>query len=93
MMHSFKNIPTELVPKVFQDAIWVVQRAGINYLWIVDSLCIIQDSVEDYEQESATMGSIYQGGFCNIAATGFGDGTNGSFVTREPSTIEPFKIF
>jgi hypothetical protein len=53
------------------------------YIWI-DSLCIIQDKVEDWQIEAAKMGSIYRHSFCNIAATGFQDGRNVLFVRRDP---------
>jgi len=52
------------------------------YVWI-DSLCIIQDKVEDWQIEAAKMGAIYCHSFCNIAATGFQDGRN-VFVRRDP---------
>lgn len=58
---------TEL-PQTFRDAIKVTVELGIPYLWI-DSLCIIQDNSNDWEQESGRMGSVYQHAFCTIAAT------------------------
>ncbi|PQE26592.1 hypothetical protein CJF30_00001352 [Rutstroemia sp. NJR-2017a BBW] len=55
-------------PQTFQDAISITQRLGIRYLWI-DSLCIIQDSLSDWEAESARMGDVYTNSFLTIAAT------------------------
>jgi Heterokaryon incompatibility protein (HET) len=34
------------LPKTFQDAVAITQMLNIRYLWI-DSLCIIQDDVDD----------------------------------------------
>lgn len=35
---------------LFQEAIIITRRHGVEFLWI-DSLCIIQDSVEDWAKE------------------------------------------
>jgi hypothetical protein len=55
------------LPKLFAEAVLVVRQLGINYLWI-DSLCIVQDDGEDWNRESAKMGSIYRNGYLTIAA-------------------------
>ena len=41
------NIPMSELPRTFQDAITVSRILGVDYLWI-DSLCIIQDSTEEF---------------------------------------------
>jgi len=46
------------MPEMFQDAVIASRELGIRYLWI-DSLCIIQDSVEDWELECSKMGRVY----------------------------------
>lgn len=51
---------------------------GIKYLWI-DSLCIIQDSKDDWLNESSTMGRFYAQGHLNIAATYSQNGDGGLF--------------
>jgi hypothetical protein len=48
----------ESLPQNFRDAIVMTRKLRVRYLWI-DSLCIIQDSREDWEQESAVMGEVY----------------------------------
>ena len=70
------------LPKVFQDAIQVSLELGISYIWI-DSLCIIQDSKEDWEHEAKRMGGVYSNGEFNIAATGYEDGASGLFGERK----------
>ncbi|KAL8638666.1 MAG: hypothetical protein Q9226_008974, partial [Calogaya cf. arnoldii] len=66
-----ENIPFELLPKTFADAIHITLNLGVSYLWI-DSLCICQDDQEDWLAESARMGDIYANGICNIAALDHG---------------------
>ena len=53
----------EGMPALFRDAIITTWKLGIQYLWI-DSICIIQDSKEDWEAESAKMGSVYRNAYC-----------------------------
>jgi hypothetical protein len=69
------------LPATFQDAITFARYIGIEYLWI-DSLCIIQDSNNDWQNESNLMDSVYSNGFCNIAATGASDASGGCFFNR-----------
>jgi Heterokaryon incompatibility protein (HET) len=59
--------PTTL-PPVFQDAITIVKKLGYRYLWI-DSLCILQDSVDDWNAESAKMDQYYTSSSLNIIAS------------------------
>lgn len=63
-----QGISIAALPRNFQDAIIVTRMLNIRYLWI-DSLCIIQDSNEDWLKESAEMGEIYKHSFVTIAAT------------------------
>ncbi|TID15593.1 HET-domain-containing protein [Venturia nashicola] len=63
-----KGIPRTTLPDMYLDAISVCQYLGIRYLWI-DSLCILQDSKEDWLQESAQMASYYGRCYICVAAT------------------------
>ena len=56
------------LPRTFQDAILVCQFLQFRYIWI-DSLCIIQDSIEDWQRESKMMSSVYSNGVYNLAAS------------------------
>ncbi|KUJ13816.1 HET-domain-containing protein [Mollisia scopiformis] len=78
------------LPPTYSDAIEACHKLGIGYLWI-DSLCIIQDSVTDWEQESARMGQIYLGGICNLAATAAFDARDGMFYPRDAQLFKPIK--
>jgi hypothetical protein len=84
------SIAISTLPKTFQDAIELSRQLGVRYLWI-DSLCIIQegDKHEDWTRESSMMGSVYQNGYCNIAATAASDGTAGCFRPRDPLLAQP----
>jgi hypothetical protein len=62
------SIPLNELPQTMQDAVVITRKFDIRYLWI-DSLCIIQDSEEDWAHEAAQMASIYENGFLTIGAT------------------------
>ena len=85
-------IDAKALPKTFHDAIDITRRLGLRYLW-VDSLCIIQDSIEDWQRESSNMGAIYQNSVCNIAATAAPDGRSGCFFRRNPWLAEQCHAF
>lgn len=80
------GIPFDHLPSTFRDAITLVRGLNMNYLWI-DSLCIVQDDGEEWLQESAKMGLIYQRATLVIVAAGSKDSTEGLFITKRP---EPF---
>jgi hypothetical protein len=46
-------MPMEILPKTFKEAILTCRRLDIAYLWI-DSLCIMQDSKDDWEYHSSS---------------------------------------
>lgn len=80
--------PTNRLPKTFRDAIRVCRWFDFRYIWI-DSLCIIQDSVEDWQTESQTMKLVYGQGAITIAAAHASDSTKGLFTERDPNSIIP----
>ncbi len=59
------------------------QEARNRYIWI-DSLCIIQDSSEDWEREAASMAAIYRNATLTLAAAYATSGDTGLFQPREP---------
>ena len=79
------------LPQTFKDAIQLTRRLGIQYLWI-DSLGILQDSDEDWLGHAGLMNQIYQGSFCNIAATSSPSPFGGLFVERDPTLLTPFRV-
>ncbi|KAF4627911.1 hypothetical protein G7Y89_g10241 [Cudoniella acicularis] len=86
-----EEIPFSHLTKSFQDAITTCRRLDIHYLWI-DSLCIIQDSEQDWQEQSAVMARVYSSSYCNIAAAHATDGTFGCFTTRNPASVRPLQL-
>ncbi|KAI1428243.1 heterokaryon incompatibility protein-domain-containing protein [Xylaria sp. FL1777] len=79
-----KNIPWAKIPQLYRDAITVTRSLGIRYLWI-DSLCILQDSAEDWSHESSRMWSVFGNCWLTIAATHARDSSVGLFkVLQSP---------
>jgi len=54
------------LPKAFQDAVTATRLLGLRYLWI-DSLCIIQGSKRDWEEQCTEMRRIYKESFITLA--------------------------
>ncbi|KAK5685810.1 hypothetical protein LTS10_001923 [Elasticomyces elasticus] len=89
---AFQNrLPVSELSKTFTDAMEVTRRLGICYIWI-DSLCIVQDSDEDWRHEASRMGEVYRGSYCNIAATAAKDGRDGLFTRRTLLDVEPCQV-
>lgn len=64
-----ENITSNILSKTFQDAVKVTRELGIRFLWI-DSLCILQDVPQDFEEECARMHLVYQQAYCTLSAHG-----------------------
>jgi hypothetical protein len=64
--------------KTFQDAIMIIRKLGIPFLWI-DSLCIIQNSAMDWFTELSKMRQIYKNSYLNLAAAAAKDSTESLF--------------
>ncbi|KAF4611325.1 hypothetical protein G7Y89_g15688 [Cudoniella acicularis] len=78
------GIPVFSLPQSFQDAVRVTRKLGIPYLWI-DSLCILQDSPKNWQEESAAMQEVYSEAIVNIAANTASDSTQGLGTIRTNS--------
>ena len=79
------------LPLTFQHAIAITRKLGYQYLWI-DSLCIIQDSKEDWNVESLNMKRVYQMSALTIGAARGADSHAGCFVERQPLAHFPCRI-
>ena len=62
------GIKTSTLLATFQDAIAITKDLGVRFLWI-DSLCIIQDSEEDWRNEAANMPEIYRNSYSQTIVT------------------------
>jgi len=71
-----QRIPLSALSNTFHDAVTVVRKLGLRYLWI-DSLCIIQDHPTDWETEAAKMGTVYREAYLVIAAAYSASGAGG----------------
>ena len=76
----------DTLSQTFQDTIIICRELEVKYLWI-DSLCIFQDSTEDWRCEAAQMGQVYENSLCNIAATGASNDEGGCFKDRDVSLL------
>jgi hypothetical protein len=86
--HFIRGINIADLPQTFQEAIKVALSLDIHYIWI-DSLCIIQDSKDDWDTEAQQMARIYQNAFCTIAASAAWDGSEGLFRPQDPYPSSP----
>ena len=71
---SYTQQLPSVLPQTFADAIAVTKALRIRFLWI-DSLCIVQDSKDDWTSESAHMAKVYENANITISA----DAAKGSF--------------
>jgi hypothetical protein len=84
------NVSFNALPPLFQDAVIITRQLGLRYIWI-DSLCIIQDSLRDWETESSKMGSIYQNSYITISATNSSDGSAKCLAARRKPVKIPYE--
>ena len=63
---AYQNISVDAYPRHFRDIMSLTRRLGFKYIWI-DSLCIIQDSREDWSKQATLMHRIYSNGTLNFA--------------------------
>ena len=83
-----QGLDLALLSKTFQHAISVCRRLGFRFIWI-DSLCIIQDSAEDWLKESVMMQDVYRYAELTIAASSAWDSSEGLFVDQHPLPLSP----
>ena len=84
-----KGIDPALLPKTFCDAIEFCKELGLRYLWI-DSLCIIQDSLDDWREESNMMCQVYRNSTLCLSAAGAADASKGLYFDRKIEGNYPF---
>ncbi len=83
------SIPMTILPLTVRDAITWTRQLGLQYLWI-DSLCILQDSLSDWEVELSTMADIYRDATVTIAATAAPHASSGCAPIRNKLQLAPF---
>ena len=85
------GIAMSQLSKTFQDAVWLTRRLGIKYIWI-DSLCIVQDDMDDWEREAATMPRLYAAAYLTIAAAHGADGSAGVLYDDESARARLLQV-
>ncbi|KAJ8131080.1 hypothetical protein O1611_g2545 [Lasiodiplodia mahajangana] len=81
----FKDgIRLDLMPQTFRDAVFMTRLLKCRYLWI-DSLCIIQDSKDDWAWQASQMASVYGNAYVTIAAVLSENSHSGLFCQHEPT--------
>lgn len=76
------EIPMKRLFQTAREAIQAARQLQIQYLWI-DSLCIIQDSADDWEREAEMMREIFSNARLVLCALDSKDGDGGLFRKRE----------
>jgi hypothetical protein len=85
------DIAYESLSKTFKDTVTITRNLGLRYVWI-DSLCIVQDDVDDWNRESKRMGNIYASCHVNLVASDAADSSVGCFFHRSLSIDTGFRI-
>ncbi|OBR04758.1 Heterokaryon incompatibility protein [Colletotrichum higginsianum IMI 349063] len=83
------GIEVDALPQTMRDAVALTRMLGVRYLWI-DSLCICQDDLGEWERESARMAAVYSNAYLTLAATKAADVNGGLLSSRTPRSY--FKI-
>ena len=86
------HIAWESLPQVFKDAVVATSYLGIGFLWI-DALCIIQDSQEDWYEQSTKMSEVYQNAWCNLSALDTEDSTEAMISPRIAKDHAPIFLY
>ncbi|KAH7038285.1 heterokaryon incompatibility protein-domain-containing protein [Microdochium trichocladiopsis] len=76
-------------PRTFREAVELCRALNIQYIWI-DSLCIVQDDLEEWQAEATLMGSVYANAQLTIAASSAADSTEGCFPSILPDRGSAF---
>lgn len=81
--HMTPGIDKKDLPKTFRDAVDISRGLGFQYLWI-DSLCIVQDNEQDWEEQSSQMASVYGEADLVLGAAVSASADEGFLGTRSP---------
>jgi hypothetical protein len=83
-----QGIHVNQLPQTYQDAITVARAIGLQYIWI-DSLCIIQNDLLDWQHEAAKMASVYRNANIVIGAANASADSEG-FLHRRTTEMACF---
>ena len=77
----------EELPDVVQNAVDVIRRLNIRYLW-VDAYCILQDNQIEWEAEAAKMADVYGGCVFTLSALSSPDSTTPFLGDRHSRPVD-----
>jgi len=80
------HIKFDALPRTFRDAVTVARGLGIDYVWI-DSLCIIQDDEDDWQNESRKMKQVFSLAYCTIGASSAKSSLDGFLADPSPRSV------
>lgn len=86
-----QGIPTSELGLTFRDAVKVAREMGVLLIWI-DSLCIVQDSKHDWQNEAPKMSDVYRGAVVNIAAMSGANTEAGCLPKNVHHEVEPLIV-
>jgi hypothetical protein len=94
------EVPYDILPQVFQDAIIVCRKLSIKYLWI-NALCENHDDDDDWEIAKEKTAMVYTNAELVLISTGSVDGNEGFLCPRKSPTMisgtwpdgRPFEIY
>lgn len=84
-------LPQAELPANFRDSITIARQLGIRYLWI-DSLCILQDSAQDWEKESQMMARVYGDATLTLSAIAASGSSIGLLTNHPIPTLQPSPV-
>lgn len=85
------DIPSSLLPTKYLEAIRIAKALSFRYIWI-DSLCIIQDSEEDWKKEALKMAAVYGRTSLNISYVYPPSDSPSHNHLRDPRIIVPCEL-
>jgi hypothetical protein len=89
-LEFFRNgFAVSTLKPAFRDMATLTWKLGLRLMWI-DCMCIIQNDVQDWKKESASMGKVYANSWLNVSANSRGDDSAGLFADRNRSRLQDF---
>ncbi|KAK7892786.1 hypothetical protein LTR67_007023 [Exophiala xenobiotica] len=85
------RIDEERMSRTHREALQVARELGFQYLWI-DAICIIQDSLEDWQSESAKMTEVYGNAELTLVAGRNGDSNKGFISNPFVPAVPPHQL-
>lgn len=79
-----------LIVPALHDAIRMTRELEIPYLWI-DSLCILQDDISDWERNSSSMDKVYGSARLTLVAAASRSCREGFLKTKGQQLLLPFR--